>query len=90
MFGKLSGTTIIVFLLTIGVSMVGFIVVTQFLGAAVLPSLFVALFLSVMVLGVLLRFFTGKPKNYAQRLIENEQLKKSKSPLISKLPKNEN
>jgi len=89
MFLGLSGTAIAAFMAAIFVSLFGFFIMTQFLKIQLLPSLIVAAVIPALALGVLLRFYTNKPKNYAARWAEYQKIKNSKSPLLSQISNDE-
>lgn len=90
MFLGLSGLTIVAFFAAVVFSLIGFYIMTQFLKIQLLSSLVIAAVFPALVLGVSLRFYTNKPKNYAARWAEYQKLKKSKAPLLSHLTKDEN
>ena len=88
-FLGLSGIQIAAFLAAICLSMLGLFVMTQLLKIQLLTSLVIAAAFPALTLGVLRKFYTGKPKGFAARWVEYQQIKKSKSPLLSHISKNE-
>lgn len=90
MLGRLSGTSLVVFLGSVALAVVGFVILSEFLKFGALVSLILSGSLPIITTALLLRFVVGKPKNYAIRLLESFELKQSNSPLLSGIESDEN
>lgn len=82
-FLGLSGLAIPAFLAGIVFSIALLWCMTQLLKASLLPSLAVAAVVPALILGVLRKFYVGKPTNFAAHYSEYQKIKKSNGVLLS-------
>lgn len=90
MLGRLSGTSLVVFLGSVAFAVVGFVLLSELLKFGLLASLIFLGSLPLITMVLLLRYVVGKPENYVSRVIENLELKQSHSPLLSGIDSDEN
>ena len=88
--GRMSGASLVIFLGSIAVSVVGFALLTEFLGFGALISLILSGSLPLGTAAILLRYVAGKPESYALRLLEHHRLQESNTPLLSEIKSHEN
>lgn len=90
MLGRLSGTSLVIFLGSVALAVVGFVLLSEVLSFGALPSLIISGSLPLATMSLLLRYVVGKPENYAHRLLESLELKQSNLPLLSGIESDEN
>ncbi len=90
MLGRLSGTSLVIFLGSVALAVVGFVLLSEVLSLGALPSLVVSGSLPLATMFLLLRYVVDKPDNYARRHLESLELKQTQSPLLSGIESDEN
>lgn len=90
MLGRLSGTALVIFLGSVALAAVVFVLLSQLFHLGSIVSLTISGALPAATMTLLLRYMVGKPENYAIRLLETLELKQNQSPLLSGLESDEN